>query len=329
MGSTVAIMNDLPFKGAEHERLLAAIRPADVITVDPKDRAAVEAALGRADIAILASDLDDRFLQAPKLRWIHCDHAGLTRSARPEVFDRGLIVTGSAGRSGPALAEHVMLFALMLSARYWIFAEAQKRGEWLRTPEMATLRPLSGRTMGIIGMGHTGSELVKRAKAFNMKVLGYRRRDLMPPPGVDRMYSADRGEGLDELLAKSDILVLVVNLSDATRHLIGARELAQLPAGALVINLARGEVLDQDALVAALDSGHIAGAGIDVTTPEPLPPGHPLWSVPNLLITPHFTPVLPDRSSRSLDIIVENFRRYRAGEPMLNQLTAADVYSQA
>jgi phosphoglycerate dehydrogenase-like enzyme len=322
-------MNDLPFTGAEHERLLAAIRPARVITVDPKDTAAVGAALDHADIAILASDLDDRFLQAPKLRWIHCDHAGLTRSARPEVFDRGLIVTGSAGRSGPALAEHVMLFALMLSAKYWLFSDAQKRGEWLRTPEMSTLRPLSGRTMGIIGMGHTGSELVRRAKAFNMKVLGYRRSDLMPPPGVDRMYSADRGEGLDELLAQSDILALVVNLSDATRHLIGARELAKMPAGSLVINLARGEIIDQDALVAALASGHIAGAGIDVTTPEPLPPGHPLWSVPNLLITPHFTPVLPDRSSRSLDIIVENFRRYRAGEPMLNQLTAADVYSQA
>jgi phosphoglycerate dehydrogenase-like enzyme len=329
MGSTVALMNDLPFKGTERERLLAAVRPAEIISVDPGDKAALDQALDRADIAILAGDLDERFLHAPKLRWVHCDHAGLNHSARPEVFHRGLIVTGSAGRSGPALAEHVMMFALLLSARYWIFADAQRRGEWLRTPEMSSLRPLSGRTMGIIGMGHTGIELVRRAKAFNMKVLGYRRRDLMAPPGVDRMYSADRGEGLDELLAKSDILALVVNLSNSTRHLIGARELAQLPAGALVINLARGEVIDQDALVAALASGHLAGAGIDVTTPEPLPAGHPLWSVPNLLITPHFTPVLPDRSARSLDIIVENFRRYRAGEPMLNQLTAADVYSPA
>jgi phosphoglycerate dehydrogenase-like enzyme len=329
MGSTVALMSDLPFTGAERERLLAAIRPAEVLAVDPNDTTAVDAALARADIAILAGDLDDRFVRAPKLRWVHCDHAGLNHSAKPEIFDRGLIVTGSAGRSGPALAEHVMMFALLLSSKYWIFADAQKRGEWLRTPEMQTLRPLSGRTLGIIGMGHTGIELVKRAKAFNMKVLGYRRQDLMPPPGVDRMYSADRGEGFDELLARSDILAIVVNLSDATRHLIGARELAQLPPGALLINLARGEVIDQDALVAALNSGHLAGAGIDVTTPEPLPAGHPLWSVPNLLITPHFTPVLPDRSTRSLDIIVENFRRYRAGEPMLNQLSAADVYSRA
>jgi len=171
MESTVALMNNLPFKGTERERLLAAIRPAQVLTVDPEDAVAVRAALDRADIALLAGDLDERFLEAPKLRWVHCDHAGLTHSARPEVFNRGLIVTGSAGRSGPALAEHVMMFALMLSARYWIFSDAQKRGEWLRTPEMASLRPLSGRTMGIVGMGHTGTELVRRAKAFNMKVV--------------------------------------------------------------------------------------------------------------------------------------------------------------
>lgn len=326
---TVALMSDLPFRGAELERLLRTIGTDPVVTVDPRDDAALARALESAEVAILSGDLDRRFLAAPGLRWVHCDHAGLTRSALPEIFDRGLIVTGSAGRSAPSLAEHVMMFALQLSYRYWMFTAAQERGEWLRTPEMSTLRPLTGRTMGIVGMGHSGVELARRAKAFDMRVLGYRRRDLPPPAGVDRMYSHDNGEGLDELLRQSDVLALVVNLSDATRHLIGARELALLPAGAMVINLARGEVIDQDALAAALRSGHLGGAGLDVTTPEPLPPGHPLWHVPNVLITPHFSPVLPDRSARSLDIIVENFRRFRAGEPMLNRLSPADVYSAA
>jgi phosphoglycerate dehydrogenase-like enzyme len=140
------------------------------------------------------------------------------------------------------------------------------------------------------------------------------------------MYSSERGDGLDAMLARTDVLALVVNLSNATRNMIGARELALLPKGALVINLARGEVIDQDALVAALGSGHLAGAGIDVTTPEPLPQGHPLWQVPNLLITPHFTAPLPNRSGRSLEIIVENFARYRDGRPMLNRVTPEDVY---
>lgn len=322
----IMLMADLPFRDAELDRLLEVAGRKNVVRVDPRDEAGIAAALETVEIAVLSGDLDARHLAGPKLRWVHCDHAGLTKSARPEVFDRGLVVTGSAGRSGPALAEHVMLFALLLAGRFTQFHEAQQRGEWLRTPEMTQLRALSGRTMGIVGMGHTGTELARRAKAFNMRVLGYRRRDQGNPEGVDQMFCTDRGDSIDAMLPHCDILALVVNLSNATRSLIGARQLALLPAGALVINLARGEIIDQDALVAALESGHIAGAGLDVTTPEPLPSGHPLWSAPNVLITPHFTPALPDRTSRSLDIIVQNFARYRAGQPMLNQLTEADLY---
>jgi phosphoglycerate dehydrogenase-like enzyme len=140
------------------------------------------------------------------------------------------------------------------------------------------------------------------------------------------MYSADRGDRLEDMLPHCDILAIVVNLSDATRGLIGATQIELLPRGSFIINLARGGVLDQDALIAALRSGQLAGAGLDVTTPEPLPPGHPLWSTPNVLITPHFTPALPDKAARSLDIIVQNFERYRAGRPMLNQLTPEDIY---
>jgi phosphoglycerate dehydrogenase-like enzyme len=263
---------------------------------------------------------------APRLKWVHCDHAGLTRSARPEVFERGLIVTGSAGRSGPALAEHVMLFALLLTGGFPQFYEAQRRGEWLRSPQLSALRALSGRTMGIVGMGHTGTALARRAKAFDMQVLGYRRRDAARPEGVDEMFAIERGDTIDAMLPRCDILALVVNLSDATKGLIGAEQLALLPRGAIVINLSRGEVLHQDALVAALASGQVGGAGLDVTAPEPLPPGHPLWSTPNVLITPHFTPALPDKSERSLEIILDNFARFRAGSPMRNRLTPDDVY---
>jgi phosphoglycerate dehydrogenase-like enzyme len=322
----VMLMKNLPFRGAELETLLEAAGEGDVVRVDPDDAAGIAAALETAEIAVLAGDLDERHLIAPHLRWVHCDHAGLTKSARPEVFGRGLIVTGSAGRSGPALAEHVMMFALLLSSQFTSFLEAQRRGEWLRTPELSELRALSGRTMGVVGMGHTGTELARRAKAFNMRVLGYRRRDVAVPEGVERMFSTERGDSIDDMLPHCDILALVVNLSNATRGLIGARQLALLPRGALVINLARGEVLDQDALIAMLESGHLGGVGLDVTTPEPLPRGHPLWSAPNVLITPHFTPALPDKSARSLEIILANFAAYRAGQPMLNQLTVADVY---
>lgn len=326
MPPTTLLMEELPFKGQDLERLVAALGPDHVVFARATDSDAVRDALQVVEIAILPGDLDDRHLAAPRLKWVHCDHAGLTRSARPEVFDKGLLVTGSAGRSGPALAEHAMMFALLLAGRYPMFAAAQRDGVWLRTPEMADLHALAGRTMGIVGLGNTGSELAVRAKAFGMRVLAFRRRDSGPTAHVDQVFSADRGESLDAMLPACDVLALTVNLSNATRSMVGARQLALLPAGAMVINMARGEVLDQDALVAALRSGHLSGAGLDVTTPEPLPLGHPLWHEPNVLITPHFTPTLRDRSARSLAIILENIRRYRAGEPMLNAITPADVY---
>lgn len=324
----VMVDAETPFKGAHWDRLAEAVGPDRLIAVSSRDAAALGAALKEAEIAILAGDLDQRYLAAPKLRWIHCDHAGLTRSARPEVFARGLIVTGSAGRSGPALAEHVLMFSLMLSYRYPDFYEAQKRHEWRRTPEMKDLRTLYGRTIGIIGMGHTGRELAARAKAFNMRVLGYRRRDLPNPPGVDRMFSADRGETIDPILQEADILALVVNLSDATYHLIDDRAIRRMKRNAIVVNLSRGGVIDQAALVAALKEGRIAGAGLDVTNPEPPAVGDPIWDAPNLLITPHFTAALPDRTERSLDVIIENIRRYRAGQPLLNRVSEEDVWTR-
>ncbi len=324
----VLVDTEAPFKGAHWERLVAAIEPDRLIAVSSKDPAAVAAALDEAEIAILAGDLDERHLNAPKLRWVHCDHAGLTKSARPEVFKRDLIVTGSAGRSGPALAEHVLMFSLVLCSRYPDFFEAQKRHEWRRTPEMNDLRALYGRTMGILGMGHTGKELATRAKAFNMRVLGYRRRNLPCPPGVDRMYSSDQGDTIDPILEEADILALVLNLSDATHHLIDERAIRRMKKSAIIVNLSRGGVIDQAALISALREGRLAGAGLDVTDPEPPAPGDPIWDTPNLLITPHFTPAVPDKVDRSLDVITENLRRYRAGQPMLNRITEEDLWTK-
>lgn len=322
------LSSNLPFNPDQWARLEEALFPGRILRVDTSDDTAVAAALAEADIAILHSDLDQRFIDAPRLKWVHCDHAGLTKSARPEVFEKGLIVTGSAGRSGPALAEHVMMFSLMLCTRYPEFYEAQKRHQWRGLPDMENIFALKGRTMGIIGMGNTGKALAVRAKAFGMTVLGYRRRDEPPPEGVDRMYCSDRGERIDEILEQSDIVALVINLSDATRHIIGSEEFARMKDTAFLVNLARGAVVDQDALIDALTNGRIAGAGIDVMTPEPLPPEHPLWETPNLLITPHFSAKLQNRSERSLQMILENVRRYRAGQDMLNRISKEDLWSE-
>lgn len=325
----VLAMANLPFKPHHWDALREAVAPDQLVVVAPEDERALAEALETAEVVILAGDLDHRHLAAPRLKWVHCDHAGLTKSARPEVFQRGLTVTGSAGRSGPALAEHALMFMLMLSANYPAFYEAQKHRQWRGIPGLDDLRALYGKTIGIIGMGHTGVALAARANAFEMRVLGYRRRDLPTPAGVDRMFSADRGETIGPILDEADIVALVLSLSDATHHLIGAPELKRMKRSAIIVNMARGGCIDEAALVDALRSGEIAGAGLDVFETEPLPSTSPLWDAPNTLITPHFTAALPDKVERSLGMIVQNLRRFREGAAMLNRITEEDLYTRS
>jgi len=311
------------------EQLRKAFAPAEMTMAAPRDAAAVEAALKTADVAVLASDLDDRFRDAPALRWVHCDHAGLTKSARPWVFERGLIVTSSAGRSGPALAEHAMFF--MLAHAYDVVGhlKAQTEHRWRREPAQEQLKALWGRTVGVLGLGNTGRELAVRAKAFNMTVLGYRRSAGPAPAGVDRLYASERGDSLDEVLRESDFIVIALPLSDATYHLIGKRELGLMKPSVFIVNMGRGAIIDEEALIEAARAKRIGGAGLDTTTVEPLPASSPLWDLPGLLITPHFTPPVPDKVERCIAIITENARRYRAGEPMINRLRPEDVYTKS
>src|SRR3954471_22436216 len=145
------------------ERLRQA--PGDVETVRPQDRGEIERTRARADVAILSGDLDDRYADAPNLRWIHCDHAGLNKSARPWVFERGLLVTSSSGRSAPALAEHAILFMLLFAYRYPSFLAAQRAHQW-GFEGQDQLRGLIGRTVGIVGLGNTGQELATRTQAL-------------------------------------------------------------------------------------------------------------------------------------------------------------------
>jgi len=321
------VLATVAYTGAHLARLRDAFAPAELIHLRRDDASGIATALERADVAVLAGDLDDRFLRAPRLRWIHCDHAGLNKSARPEVFQKELLVSSSAGRSSPVLAEHAVFFMLALAFNFPAFLDAQRRHQW-GIPNQDSLRGLYGRTVGLVGLGNTGAELALRCKAMGMRVLGYRRGDAAPPAGVDHVYRASHGEPIDALLRESDFVVLAVPLSDATHHLIGERELRLMKRSAILVNMARGAVVDEAALLRALNEGWIAGAGLDTFEREPLPPESPLWDAPHTLITPHTTPQVPDRTGRSLDVIEQNARRYRAGQPLINQLQPEDVYTR-
>lgn len=294
----------------------------------PDDRPAIGRALRHADVAYLAGDLDARFVAAPALRWVHCDHAGLERSASPALFARGIRLSGAAGRSAPALAEHALYFMLALSYDAPRLLAAQRARRWAPRANDPR-RALAGRTLGIVGLGHTGQALAVRAAALDMRVVGYRRRVAAPPPGVHAVLARDAGDPLHDLLAQADVVVLATSLSDRTHHLIDHAALAAMRPGGYLINVARGGLVDEQALLSALRSKHLAGAGLDTFAREPLPPWSPLWWAPNLLVTPHQTPPLADRAARSFAIACENLRRYRADEPLLNELGPDDAYSHA
>jgi phosphoglycerate dehydrogenase-like enzyme len=242
------------------------------------------------------------------------------------VFARGLLVTSSSGRSADALAEHALFFMLNHAYRVRDVIAAQAAHRW-DSAGRQSLIALRGQTLGIVGVGKTGRSLAIKAHAFGMRVLGFRRSD-QPAEGVDRMYSLERGDSIDDLLRESDCVVLATPLSDATHGLIGARELGLMKPSAYLVNMARGSVIDEPALIEALRAGTIAGAGLDVFEREPLPSDSPLWDMPNVLITPHATPAQPEKLSYCYDVVTENVRRYRAGEPLLNQLRPDEVWTK-
>ena len=291
-----------------------------------KDREAFIKGLETADALLLDGDIDDLVLTGKNLKWIHCDHSGLTYSARPEVFERGLLVTGSAGRTAPALSEHAILFMLALTYDLRNVMGQQEKHQWGGLPGYLDRRGLIGHTAGIIGMGHTGRQLACYLKNMGMTVLGYRRRD-KKEPFFDKVYCEDKGETIDELLKESDYVILTIQLNDKTYHMIGKEQFKMMKSTAYLINMCRGAVVDEDAMIHALKNGQIAGAGIDTTSVEPLPADSPLWDAPNLIITPHCTPTVPDKLQNSLNIIKENICRYYEGKTLKNLLTREDVYT--
>jgi len=334
------VVSTIEYDGWHWDKIAEALAPAKVVRLKPGDKAGLAAALPEADACLLAGDLDDTVLEAgQKLRWIHCNHAGVNNSARPEVFRRGIILTSAAGRSGPVLAEHTFYLLLSLVYRARLAHRMQNAHEWANI--YADSRGLYGKTMGIVGLGFTGREIAARAKAFGMRVLAFTRGGVGSaiasdaalgggvalPPHVDRLWTAAAGDGLDALLQESDVVVLSARLSDATYHMIDARAFSLMKPSALVVNIARGAVWDEAALVEALRSGGIAGAASDVFEREPLPQDSPLWDIPNFVMTPHCTPEMPDMPGNCVAIICDNIRAFRAGAPLRNAVDARDQYT--
>ncbi len=304
----------------ENMRRLRRVFPeAEFVYVDFYDKSRLEREVKDADAAILMGDVDPCLLGENTLQWIHCDHAGLNGSARPEVFARGIPVTGSAGRSAPVLAEHSIYFMLQHCYHTKELLEAQQKHQW-GVEGMTGWYGLYGRTAGIIGMGNNGRELAKRLHAMGMRLIAYDRFPIQGFDYIETKLCAENGDTLEPLLAQSDFILLNIALTDDTYHLFNRESFSRVKKGAFLVNMSRGGVVCTEDLIEALQNGTLSGAGLDVFEEQPLSPDSALWDLPNVYITPHTTPQVPDRQARSIEIIRENARRFEAGEPFLNLL---------
>jgi phosphoglycerate dehydrogenase-like enzyme len=255
---------------------------------------------------------------APRLRWVHSSAAAVEGLLPlPELAARDIVVTNSKGVQAVPIAEHVLGGILVLSRRFDRMLAAQRERRWIQN-ELTDDWPwmLQGMRMTIVGLGSIGLEIAKRASAFGIGVTGVRRTpDAITPPFVDRVVGPD---GLDDALRGCDLLVLAAPGVASTSRMIGARQLALLNPGALLVNVARAAIVDGDAMRAALESGALGGAVLDVFESEPLDPKDPLWTTPNVVITPHSSGFRASHWDEVVALFSENLRRYRRGEPLHN-----------
>ncbi len=250
--------------------------------------------------------------EAPRLKLIFLTNAGLDRLAPFTWLPPGVALMNNRGTHAAKSGEFAIMSILMLAGRLPAMMTNQRAGVWRKLWGSA----LSGHSVTIVGLGTLGGATAEHAAHFGMRVTGVRAN---PAPHVfcQRVIGTDR---LDEVLPETECLVLACPLTAATRGLIDRRRLMLLPPGAGVVNIGRGELLDQDALCDLLDAGRVAGAVLDVFTPEPIPPGHRLWSTPNLVISPHTAADDPATyNPHSLDLFFDNLRAWRDGKPLPNR----------
>jgi len=295
------------------------------------------AAIGGADAIIGGGALDAALLAtAPRLRWVQLPVAGVDGLDTAPLVAHGLTVTTFSGVTAPNIAEHVMMLMFAFARNIRLLIRQQDRHIWRdgatagdprQRAASRTLFPpvfeLEGQTLGVVGLGAIGDALARKAHGVGMRVIATRRRSGVPPAHIAHLFAP---EALPALLAEADHVALCLPLTAETRGLIGAAELGQMRRSAYLYNTGRGALVDQDALVDALRAGTIAGAGLDVTTPEPLPAASPLWDLPNVLMTAHTSGATPRHWERGLALISENVRRFLADEPLHNRFDPATGY---
>lgn len=310
---------------------LAAAAARDNIPLEllvlPPDREArlADADCARAEIAFFSGDVFPDFSRqffsatrkAPTLKWLHVFNAGVDHPIYAEMLARGVRLTTSSGSAAEPIAQTAITGLLMLARNFPRWPAGQRKHAWapMRGPDFP--RDLRDQTVVILGLGKIGLEIARLARVLGLHVIGVKRSASKPDDPVDESHPPER---LAKLLPKVDWLVIACPLTAETRGWVNAKMIAKLPKGARLINVARGEIVDEPALIAALESGHLAGAYLDVFENEPLAPDSPLWDMPNVFISPHNSAVASGNDDRIYAIFLVNLKRWMRGEPLLNEV---------
>ena len=272
------------------------------------------------DIFIGYSLRAEQIKDAKRLKWVHSTASGVAQLMYPELRDSGIVVTNPRGIFSVPMAEHTMGMMLALGRNFPDSVRYQDKQHWgqqeiWNRPQRLT--ELSGQLLLIVGFGSIGQELAKRAKAFGMRVWGVTRSGLGDSSLADKIVASSQ---LVVVLPEADYVVIAVPETAATKHLIGQSEIAQMKPGARLINVSRGSLLDEAALIKALEDGTLGGAALDVTSKEPLPAESPLWKAPNLLVTPHTSAVSDRLWPRQTDLLLQLLARWFSGQELFNRV---------
>ncbi len=280
-------------------------------------------ALPKAEVIFGRPPVGDDLKEAADLKWVQLASAGANTFLTTEFAETEIVMTTTAGASRIQISEHVFALMLMFARRMHEYQEAQAAGRWDKSAA-ERIGELYEKTLGIVGLGNIGREVARKAKVFGMHVVATKRViDKAAVPDVDELLPVDQ---LDEVLKQSDYLVLAMPLTPRTTGMIGTRELGLMKPTAVLINVGRGPVVDEEALSIALHDGSIAGAGLDTFATEPLPAESPLWRMPNVIITPHTAGATPRYWQRATALFCENLARYLQDKPLRNVVSRERGY---
>jgi len=296
--------------------LLALVAPG--VEIVPYESSEQAATLVKDADAVIGSATEEMLAAGSRLRWVQVGSAGVERYlAIPQLGSGQVLLTNGQKLASPEIAEHVMALTRALARGLGYAVTAQNRGEWIRSDigDIAPLQRLRGKTMVVVGLGGIGTEVARLASAAEMRVTGIRSSRRSGPPFVDQVGLT---QDLAAFAAEADVVVNCLPMTPDTADIFDGALFEVMKSTAFFVNVGRGGTVDTDALVAALTNGEIAGAGLDVTDPEPLPSGHPLWKAPNLIITPHYAAWSDIGRERRWLLFRENLRRFVAGEPLLS-----------